>query len=206
MELGQTLKVILQHGGKDPKHMTLKWNSVEYPIEKGKPAYVPVEACIRHFGDPRSTAMVQALGAADGRTVIFVPDRAAEVRRVRFLYGAPLGGDETTFDGVPVPKVKVYTLDDEELPVVLNDPSGKSVIPITQTQTDAERFMAIVEAQQEQINELKGMLAASGGEAVVLQPTATSDSELPVDTGVSDKQQDGTLEREREGVVQLSEI
>lgn len=117
------------------------WDLAEYVIAPGRTEFMPFEAMKLFFGDPRSTDKVRSQRDAKG-LVAFLPDRAGEVRRLRLLYNHGFGeytgqeGPDIVWEQDKIPHVAVYTLDDELILTVLDDPAGRSVLPAVATQAE----------------------------------------------------------------------
>lgn len=162
----------------DPVPLDVMWNSKKFRLEPGRDQFIPAACAFNWFGDPRSTNIYQSIQTPEGM-VYFVPDRLSEVRRLRIKYGAGLGGDETTLEGIPVvPQVEVWTAGGDRVLTVLDDPAGDSVTPALITTGSEAETRKLIASQQRQIDELMKLngMTASDGEA------ATED-ELPPDSG-----------------------
>lgn len=137
--------------------LTLAWNSREYVLSPGKKTYVQLEAATNAFGDPRSGALQMSvpIGPPEAGERLFIPSRDAEVKRLRGRYGILTGDDTDFFDGNGtwrVPKVKLETMDGEELTTVLDDPKGNSVNPAaTPTVTQAHDQQLTIEHLTKQV-------------------------------------------------------
>lgn len=152
---GTTVKVI----NKGNRPFSIGYDGRTYPLTPSKPSFVPAEAAILWFGDPRSTDSTASFKNPSG-VVTVIPDRASEVRRLCVKYGYVSGGELEflTKEGIHsdnnVPKVEVWGTgedEDESLPIVLNDPEGSSVTPVTVTAADQSDLIALVKAQSQQI-------------------------------------------------------
>jgi hypothetical protein len=177
--LGNVLEVVRD----DKKPLVLAWDARQYPCEVGKEAFVPFEAMSLAFGDPRSAANVASIRDVAGN-VMFVSDRATEVRRLRSLYDNQFG-DETEI--LYAPEADISDLEGEEITTVLKDPFGDKVVAIVQTPYDRDQLLAQLQRQQKMIE----TLAASQGidlndpETVSEPAPEPTDpfSEVPADTG-----------------------
>jgi|SRR5215471_483027 len=117
------------------------WDLAEYVIPPGVTEFMPFEAMKLFFGDPRSTDTVRSSRDSKG-LVAFLPDRAGEVRRLRLLYNHGFGdysgkeGPDVVWEQNKIPHVAVYTIDDQLILTVLDDPAGRSVLPAVATQAE----------------------------------------------------------------------
>lgn len=149
------------------KPVTIAWNSKPYKLEPGKIQFVPVEAAVLWFGDPRSTDSIQSWKDESGGVTV-VPSREDEIRRLTIKYGFNMttGVPENTFlkneDGeYPVPRIELATLDGDVIQTVLSDPEGESVNVATPTIAEQSDLMRLVESQQRQLNFLLEQLGMS---------------------------------------------
>lgn len=118
------------------------WDAAEYVIPPGGTDFMPFEAMKLFFGDPRATTSVRSM--RDGRGLVsFLPDRAGEVRRLRLLYDHGFGdytgqeGPDVVWIKDKIPHVAVYSLDDQLILTVLDDPAGTHAMPAQQTEAEA---------------------------------------------------------------------
>lgn len=154
--------------------LRVKWDSVEYWLHPGVATFIPTPAAWLFFGDPRSTDVIQAVKDVKGQ-VAYIPDRASEVRRLRIKYGAGIEGDESNFDTINIPSVTVTTVNDDPIVTVLDDPTGRSVTPVVQTQTSDDALRALIAEQARQIQALTAHLGLDN------TTTAAEESQLPAD-------------------------
>lgn len=166
---GDIVKVT-NHGTKE---LTIGWDSKYHRLKPGDTKFVPAEAVINAFGDPRSGPTQRSVKTEGGESAV-VPSRLQEVRRLRLLYGGGGVGDDSNFDLVDVPDVTVETLEGEEVKTVLHDPSGDSVTQATQTISESNDLMSIISRQQRQIQLL---LQQTG----IDEKAHASEEELPTD-------------------------
>jgi hypothetical protein len=82
---------------------------------------------------------------------MFVSDRDTEVRRLRSLYDNQLGGEGQI---LYAPEATVADVDGNEVKMVLDDPSGDSVTPVTTTLLDRDELLAQLSRQQRMIETL----------------------------------------------------
>lgn len=134
----------------DQKPLTLYWDSRPYVCEVGKDQFVPFEAMMVAFGDPRSGATVSTQRDPAGN-VLFVSDRATEVRRLRTLYDNQLGVEGEI---LYAPEATVTDVEGDQIKTVLDDPSGDSVIPVQTTLLDREELLNQLQRQQRMIETL----------------------------------------------------
>lgn len=156
LSAGANVQVI----NKGNRPFSIQYNGRVYKLEPSKPNYLPAEAAILWFGDPRATDSASSFKNESGGVVV-IPDRASEVRRLCVKYGYISGGEidfltkQGEFAENNVPKVEVRTVggegDDEPLPTILSDPEGESVTPVAVTAADQADLMSLVRAQQQQI-------------------------------------------------------
>lgn len=132
------------------KPLTLMWDSRPYVCPVGKETFVPFEAMMVAFGDPRSGENMSSVRDPAGN-VMFVSDRATEVRRLRTLYDNQVGPEgEIMF----APEATVADVEGEIVTTVLNDPEGEATIAIPQTALDREQLLAQLQRQQRMIEAL----------------------------------------------------
>lgn len=163
--------LLVKNVGDEP--VELAWNSRITTVEPGQEKPVRSEAVVLAAGDPRAVAVMQSL-KLDADTVVFIPDRPSEVRRLRQLYGQ-YAGDERVIDQDLVPQLEVHSDDGEELYTVLNDPEGTQSAPKSDTSTTtSQELLALIERQQRQINLLKDQAGLAPDEA-------TTEADLPDD-------------------------
>jgi hypothetical protein len=148
-----------------------------YDIAPGEEVIVPFEVASSFFGHPDLFD--------DGRNNI----RQMEYKRVRFYWGF----NEARLDKLEhwkrvKPPFKVTTLDDEYVPMVLDDPQGKLPRPGDETivQPDANASIAVLEAavraQQQQIEQLTALIAAQAAAqnpGVIPAAPASDSTSLP---------------------------
>lgn len=156
--------------------ITVKWNSRKYNLEPGREVFIPAACAFSWFGDPRASGVYQSIADPDG-TRMFVNDRLTEVRRLRIKWGAPIEGDERTFDGVPVPNVEVWTAEGERIVTVIDDPEGRNVISASPSVSDDESLRQLVASQQRQIELMKQHLNMADED----EQHAQDESQLPAD-------------------------
>jgi hypothetical protein len=159
----------------DEKPLTLMWDSRPYLCEVGKETFVPFEAAMVAFGDPRSATNMATIRDQAGN-VMFVSDRATEVRRLRTLYDNQVGPEGEI---LYAPDAEVTDVEGEPITTVLTDPEGESVTPVETTVLDREQLLAQLQRQQRMIEQL----AAAQGIDVSSDDTGTTpaDDTTPVD-------------------------
>lgn len=128
----------------------IEWDSQRHDLFPGRDAFVPWAAMVSAFGDPRSTDKLQSYRDQHGR-VGFIPDRRTEIRRLRTKYDN-MYGDESLVAHHPF--VEVYELDGTPITTVLDDPQGRTTIPVEQTAAQQDELLEIVKRQQLTINTL----------------------------------------------------
>lgn len=145
------------------KPLTVGWNGRMTDLQVGKKVFVQLEAAVNAFGDPRSAATAQAIPIGDPNSGerLFIPDRTAEVRRLRLRYGI-LDGNDTGFENVNgtfmAPRVKIETESGEEIISVLDDPEGKTVNPVEVTVQANQDQNALIAHLTRQVEALKVMV------------------------------------------------
>lgn len=155
VKVGDILKVT-NEGSKLFRGM---WDLVDYVIPPSGSDFLPFEAVKLFFGDPRATTQVRSMRDSRG-IVSFIPDRAAEVRRLRLLYSHGFGdftgqeGPEVVWEKDRIPQVTVETLQGERIYTVIDDPAGHSVLPASATQADDTHLRDLVEQQGKLIRSL----------------------------------------------------
>lgn len=178
--LGNVLEVVRD----EEKPLVLAWDARQYPCEVGKEAFVPFEAMSLAFGDPRSGAVVSTPRDPAGN-VMFVADRATEVRRLRSLYDNQFG-DETEI--LYSPEADITDLEGNEVTSVLKDPFGDKVTPIVQTPYDRDQLLSQLKRQQQMIETLaqaQGIDLTDANTVPEPAPEEPTDpfSDVPADTG-----------------------
>jgi|SRR5215471_2215684 len=159
---------ILRVVNKGEQTFRMMYDSRNYNLVPNEDQFVPFPAIALWFGDPRSAAAVGSLQDERGvRT--WVPDRETEVRRLRAKYDNRMG-DESLIENHP--SVEIYTLDNERVYTVLDDPTGDRVIAAVSTVADQRDLAALVAKQQLQIEALTQIVTASqsSGEAGIPTP------------------------------------
>jgi hypothetical protein len=164
----------------DTKILKLKYDGQTYLIDPDQTVALPAACAFLWFGDPRTTGSVPSfIRGENGRIDNMLPARTQEVTRLRFKWGADLGGDEQGLDGVELPKVTVTDIDGNEIVMVIHDPEGNHATPIVGTTDDNSQLVEMIQRQQKQIDLLMSKLNG-GGEA-------TSEDELPTDDAATIK-------------------
>lgn len=170
-ELTYMVNVLLLDEEDNLDSLTLGWNSKFFKLRKGKSAFVPVEAAIGAFGDPRSHEKTIAIRDSDGGASGWIPDRASEVSRLRIFYGGE--ADRPDMEGINYPKVEVSNLEGERIYTVLDDPLGDRVISVSQTTQDKDELLAMLQRQQNEIDNMRRELG--------MLDEVTAESDLPRD-------------------------
>lgn len=166
---GDTVRAINQ----EDYDVTVGWGNVNYILKPQKDTFVPAEAIINYFGDPRSTSEMKSMELATGQHA-WVPDRPTEVRRLRIKWARyNINNPE---DDLIAPHVEVYTLDGDWVPTVANDPQGERVNAASLTVKDQFDRDAVIERMQAQLDQL---LKERNLDQLV-EP-ATVESQIPVD-------------------------
>lgn len=150
------------------------FNSREYLLKKGKPTFVPVMAAILYCGDPRSGSNITTIREPGGQATGWIPDRKTEVARLRLLHGA-VDNSYPRFDDLAIPEVEIYSLDDERVLTVLDDPTGDHIETAISTVNEKEAMMEMIANQQRQLDRLTASL---GG-----QDEVDAEGDLPSDEG-----------------------
>lgn|SRR5215471_19668763 len=149
------------------------WGNIEYILQPHVDTFVPTDAVINFFGDPRSTNQMQSLTMAD-KSKGWVVDRATEVRRLRVKWARL--NTHNGEDELITPDVDVYDLLDEWVPTVAKDPLGTHVNPASFTQADEYSRDEIISRMQAQLDTL--IRERNLGQLV---QAATVESQIPVD-------------------------
>jgi hypothetical protein len=153
--------------------ITVGWGNVNYILQPGQDTFLPAEAIINFFGDPRSVDKITHAELANGQHA-WIPDRATELRRLRVKWQAMnMSGGE---DELNAPHVDVYTLLGDWVPTVANDPKGLKVIPMLSTTSDRMDLDATISRMQAQLDTL---IRAKSMEQLIEPSIAESD--IPVD-------------------------
>lgn len=102
---------------KTKQEVVLKWANVRHRIPPGGMNFVPFMAMARHAGNPHSSATTN-------------PSRRQEFDRLQMFYGG-----EATPDLLPL---EFFTLDDDRITTVLEDPEGRHLMPIGNNQSEMD--------------------------------------------------------------------
>lgn len=170
---------------KDTDPLVIGWNSRYTTLYVDQPAVVQLEAAINAFGDPRSTDVAQNvwLGEPGASERLFIPDREAEVRRLRARYAVETGnaGEFKDWNGDSlIPQVEMKTLQGEDIVCVLNDPAGQTVIHSVQTVNQQQDQMAVIAHLQAQVDALTALVQGANNPN---NPTSLSSLPSDSDTG-----------------------
>jgi hypothetical protein len=166
---GETVRAVNQ----ESFPITIGWGNIQYILQPGVDTFVPADAVINYFGDPRANLNMQSLELPNGQKA-WVLDRATEVRRLRVKWQA-YNMDNGELELV-APKVDVFTILGEWVPTVTADPDGKHVNPAALTaQSELDRDQLITKMQQQ-----LDILLRERNMGEILEP-ATSESDVPVD-------------------------
>jgi hypothetical protein len=142
------------------------WDAVDYVIPPFAEDFMPFEAVKLFFGDPRSTDKVRSVHDIRG-IVGFLPDRPAEVRRLRLLYDHGFGdytgkeGPDVVWEKNKIPAIKVETLKGERVWTVIDDPEGTTVLPAATTVAQDDELRTIVRQQGQLIRSLMDRIGVS---------------------------------------------
>jgi hypothetical protein len=158
------------------KPLTLMWDSRPYVCPVGKETFVPFEAMMVAFGDPRSTENMRSIRDVAGN-VMFVSDRATEVRRLRTLYDNQIGPEDQILFA---PEATVADVEGEAISTVLNDPEGEAVYPVPTTALDRDQLLAQLQRQQRMI---EALAAAQGVDLGAADDSGDSGDGAQVDDG-----------------------
>jgi hypothetical protein len=167
---GDTCKVI----NNEDYPFKIGWGNIEYLLPPHEERFVPAEAVINYFGDPRSVADMKHIEESNGQHT-WIADRPTEVRRLRIKwarYNMNNGEEELV-----APKVDVFTLDGRPVPTVTSDPAGVNVMPQITTQADQFDRDAVIMRMQAQLD----ALLKERNIQQMVEPV-TVESEIPVDS------------------------
>jgi len=143
-----------------------QWDMVDYVIAPFQHDFLPFEAVKLFFGDPRATDKVRSVHDVRG-IVGFLPDRPAEVRRLRLMYSHGFGdytgkeGPDVVWEADKIPQVRVTTLKGERVFTVLDDPEGTTVLPATTTRSQDAELRDVVRQQGQLIRSLMDRIGVS---------------------------------------------
>lgn len=149
--------------GTESGSLTVAWNGRETELKPGRKTFVQLEAVCNAFGDPRSAATAQAIPIGDPANGerLFIPDRKAEVRRLRLRYSIQDGNDNT-FENIHgiflAPKVKIESESGEEIVSVLEDPDGLTVNEVATTIQQSQNTEALIAHLTRQVDALTKMV------------------------------------------------
>lgn len=146
--------------------LVFQWNSRQWNVPPGERATASFAAVANAFGDPRSGDQVRTINVQG--SVHVVPARRDEIHRLRQLYGQHFGAEDS-FDPAQTPTVRVIDDEGNDIPVVVNDPTGSEVIssPI-QTISQQEslfRRIELLERQNRRLEDLLGELPSNSEDA-----------------------------------------
>jgi hypothetical protein len=176
---------------------TIQYNSRKYVLPVGQDVFLPFEAAMLWFGDPRANEGAQSL-RLDSGVVTWLADRPTEVRRLHHLYDGQFS-DESQIANYPI--VQVWTLQNERIPTVLDDPSGENIIPAKISQSENEMLrlqMAKMQQQMEALTQRLGIESAST--PTLVEPT------IPADDAPSIVSQEPTTPTSENELVPLDEL
>lgn len=166
---GDTCKAV----NRESYPITVGWGNISYVLQPNKEAFVPAEAIINFFGDPRSMTNMQRQEEANGQSS-WIPDRQTELRRVKIKWQAMnMSGGE---DELITPNVDVYTLEGQPVPTVAKDPTGEAVNPAARTLAAEIDRDKLIDRMQAQLDELIRERNIQGQ----IEPI-TNESAIPVD-------------------------
>lgn len=164
-EVGDTVMILMSH----PERKVIAWDGKEFVLERDKEKFIPFELAANYFGDYRAVGGIKAV-QDQKRRVGWIPDRPAEVRRLRVIYGVQHGDESQVYlpDGLidsirdpekkehwakidaNIPRVQMFDLESRErLYHVLEDPAGEHVTPASMTVTNEQRLQSRVDRLEE---------------------------------------------------------
>lgn len=166
---GETCKAV----NREDYPVTIGWGNIQYILQPQRETFVPAEAIMNFFGDPRAINNMQRVEQANGQSA-WIPDRQTEVRRLRIKWqNLNMGNGE---DELYTPNVDVYTLDGEAVPTVAKDPEGLAVNPAGRSKAEELDRDTIIARMQEQLDQL-----IKERNVQELHEPATVEGEIPVD-------------------------
>ena len=135
----------------DTSPYTLMWDSRPYVCEPGKETIVPFEAAMVALGDPRATGATMSVKDPVTNAVSWVVDRETEVRRLQTKYDNQFTS-AGTIDYAP--QMTVSDLEGNSVTMVLDDPTGESILPVSSTALDRDGLIAEIQRQRSMIQTL----------------------------------------------------
>jgi len=145
-------------------------------VKFGPGAYkmMPFAWMVNHYGDPRSVlGKFQVWQTREGQQGVVQP-REMERMKINTMWNISPGGRAWE----DVPYVEFYTVEDERIYTVYDDPFGEKVTPMTQTVDEAKQLKETVLRQQRQIDQL---LAVSGLDRDALPAEPAAPPDIPTD-------------------------
>lgn len=160
---------------KSNRPLTFRYNSKEYKIGPNKKKFVPFQIIEVYFGDPRTTTFKQHF--KDNNMPHFLDTRESELKRLCTLYGVH---EQPHLLADVVPKVEVYTADNEQLFPPAFDPDGRHKYGHPEDVTSSEDIRSELErvrAMQERLETALEQTERIGGDN---DGTAVSEDAPPI--------------------------
>lgn len=135
------------------------YNSREFNLQPGQQTIVPYAAILNWFGDPD-------LRDSGDRYL-----RSDEYRRLGTRYGWHIGESEEEWRETRMPRIKCFTLEDEPILTVLDDPNGESLKDKPATSDQYSYLEQTVQRQEAELAQMRKVLhnlqASQGAEEAI---------------------------------------
>lgn len=172
---GDLVKVVNNEAG---RVFTVQWGGRKWKLEPEKAVVIPFEAYSLWFGDPRSSDVVSNVRNND--VVTMIPDRESEKRRLAVKYGDPGDGSGA------YPKVTAWAIasggdgEEQQITGVMDDPDAETVALATPpTVSDSESARKRVDQLEQQLNDLRQMIANQGSTTEEVIPPTSDEADGP---------------------------
>lgn len=154
------VRIVNPDDGREFSGPVARYAGARYNIPPGTEVFAPYEAAVLWLGDP--TLIDEGVRKP----------RRDEYNRLCVKYGVYENSHLMDTQG---PTLKVYSLDGQAIPMLIDDPDGDSVTPDVQTKRENEDLRAAIERQANQLRLLEKRLQRNGADGEVVGD-ATADA------------------------------